>query len=533
MTARARPCSAEAACPRALLEELEKTARVRPQSAGYIGYAASARLHEMMGATRPRSANAVSSARRREVATLVGCNVQDLLRGYGLSYAQQAAPSSGSSEEQSRSTLSLPLVLPEDLLARSCEASTAVDLAALTGACSALALVIKQIVTRLLRDVHALDWHPCASLRIPRFRQLHILEQMARLAVPAMTVFRQPVVVAANFGTLALTLQGTLPERVKVMSVACGRRHMVSLDQHGRAWAVGDGRAGGISLDSKEELPRPTLIIALGQVKLKKAACGNDHTVAMAANGDIFTWGRILGHMAATDHASDVEWQLPDANRGLAGEAVDIGAGDTHVAAVSLTGDTYMWGHNHHGQCGRDPSGSTCFFAPVRVGGALASAVARHAACGKYHTVVLSADGAVFSFGAGMCGQLGRNSTFAAGSSPKPCPSPWESARVEFAASGTDLPVYIVQVVCGDEHTLCLSDAGQVFAFGSGSHGQLAQGGVKNLRVPVPVRMRVRLCEISAGANWSLLRDRQGKVFQAGRDESDADDCRLLRQVLP
>lgn len=327
-----------------------------------------------------------------------------------------------------------------------------------------------------------------------------------------------------------MSVQGVLSERVRMTTVACGRNHMVCLDQNGHAWAIGDGRAGcGVSLDGAGKLPRPALITSLSQLSLKKVECGTDHTIAMASNGDVFTWGRALGESSGSGSS---DWLLPDANRGLAGgEAVDIGAGDAHVAVVSITGDTYMWGHNHHGQCARDPSdhSHSSFFSPVRAGGALTNVVARRVACGKYHTAVLSAEGAVFTFGAGMCGQLGRDS-WQLGDNSAPH---WQPDRVVFPSGDLIPPTYIVQVVCGHEHTLCLTDSGQAFSFGCGSHGQLAQGGVKNFRLPVPVRMLGKLCEISAGADWSLLRERLGKVFQAGRDEHDVDDSRLLRQVHP
>jgi alpha-tubulin suppressor-like RCC1 family protein len=432
------------------------------------------------------------------------------------------------SGQKMRSTMCLPMVLPEELLARCCRGSCAVDLVVLAECSHAFRTVTQRIVVQLLHDVHAFVWYSHLA-KMSKFRQLHVVELMARLTVPAMTIFREPVVVNARFGALALCIQSVLPERVQVTSVACGRRHMVSLDQHGHAWAIGDGRAGGISLDRIEVLSRPSLVAGLDKIRLRKVACGNDHTIGMASNGDVFTWGRILG-----ESESGSEWQLPDASHGLAGEAVDISAGDTHVAVVSLMGDTYTWGHNHHGQCGRDPEdckglGSN-LHSPHRACGGLSNVIARRVACGKYHTVILSADGAVYTFGGGMCGQLGRNVVFSAGgieSFPN-----WYPSKVHFPMGDAVRPVHVVQIACGDEHTLCLTDVGQAFAFGSGSHGQLAQGGVKNYRLPVPLRLG-KLCEVAAGANWSLLRDQQGKIFQAGRDDHDMDDCRLLRQLVP
>jgi alpha-tubulin suppressor-like RCC1 family protein len=269
------------------------------------------------------------------------------------------------------------------------------------------------------------------------------------------------------------------------------------------------------------------MVSALGSVSLVKVACGNGHTVGMASNGDIFTWGKVLGETATDDSGND--WHLPDADGGLPGEAVDIAAGEEHIGAVSLTGDTYIWGHNHHGQCAKNPdmwgSRHHCLHNPARAGGALATTIARRIACGKYHTVVLSVEGAVFSFGAGMSGQLGRTCSWESS-------APWQPDRVIFPTNDQDDAIHVIQIVCGDEHTVCLTDLGRAFSFGSGCYGQLGLGSVRSYRVPVPLRMRGKLSELAAGANWSLLRDRSGKVLQAGRDEDDFDDCRLLRQVL-
>merc|ERR1712151_608628 len=136
---------------------------------------------------------------------------------------------------------------------------------------------------------------------------------------------------------------------LRVMSLSCGRSHMLFLDVYGAAWAVGDARAAGLrtsvaqpDMDDALELVQPSQIDALGGIHLVKASCGNGHSVAMSAGGDIFTWGRVLGYSEPLDHnANGVtdRWSAPNADRGLAGEAVDVAAGEGHVAVASLTGD--------------------------------------------------------------------------------------------------------------------------------------------------------------------------------------------------
>mmetsp|Transcript_63634 Transcript_63634/g.137849 ORF Transcript_63634/g.137849 Transcript_63634/m.137849 type:complete len:298 (+) Transcript_63634:3-896(+) len=292
---------------------------------------------------------------------------------------------------------------------------------------------------------------------------------------------------------------------------------MLLLDSRGHVWALGDPCASGVSLSAgAAELVRPVRVGALSRTRLAKVDCGNGHSVALAANGDVFTWGLVLGR-AGTKCAG---WLLPDTRRALAGEATDVAAGESHLAVTSITGDTYVWGRNHYGQCAQDPAspGACSFPAPMLAGGELQGYEARRVACGRYHTAVLSSDGSVFTFGAGMSGQLGR--------APGAC-APWQPARVPLPGP---CPALVVQVACGGEHTLCLTDGGRILAFGSGGCGQLGDGSVRSHRAPTWVRTLTGIQEVVAGSDWSLLRCRLGRVYLAGKSSDGGDDGCLLRQ---
>nr|GLL17080.1 ultraviolet-B receptor UVR8 [Ipomoea trifida]GMC51228.1 ultraviolet-B receptor UVR8 [Ipomoea batatas] len=73
-------------------------------------------------------------------------------------------------------------------------------------------------------------------------------------------------------------------------------------------------------------------------------------------------------------------------------------------------------------------------------------------AAGEAHTLVLTADGRVYSWGRGMFGRLGTGSEF----------DQLFPVRVEFGSA----PVKIVAIAAGAYHSLALADDGSVWGWG-------------------------------------------------------------------
>jgi len=492
------------------------------------GHRSTTRTDQLIGGrqARPQSAG-LPGVRRQAVGQ------RPWIAGYGR-YASSAeavadvGPSlqnwaTGSKEGVAREGAARLLELPDSILCTTMCWSLASALAVVAAANASCKRAVQRAVRQILRDDHGLG----SDHNIHPLRQLHLVQQMTCRRTSRMAYLRGPVVLThehctkewwADENTWLLSPARCLvpPQAASIVSVACGRNHLLLLDRLGSLWGLGDSRAAGVT--PERELLQPTLVQAMQGVRLAKVACGNGHSVAISSGiaGDVFLWGRSL------IHGGSAPWLPPNPRQGLAGEAVDISAGDSHVAAASLAGDTYVWGHNHHGQCARDPVVST-LSSPVRAVHALDDVVSRRVACGRYHTAVLSADGSLFTFGASMSGQLGRQSGWPLGPS-------WQPEKVSFHGDASD--AYIAQIACGDEHTLCLSDKGRLFVFGCGDHGQLGLGGVRSHRAPTAVRIFKRVAEIAAGGSWSLIRTHEGRVHLAGRGEDDPDkDCRLLKQI--
>ncbi|CAM9880551.1 unnamed protein product [Scytosiphon promiscuus] len=180
---------------------------------------------------------------------------------------------------------------------------------------------------------------------------------------------------------------------------------------------------------------------------------------------------------------------------GLGGSQVsNLAAGDDHTVAVCADGSAWAWGRGDCGQlgCGADTS-SSCVPLAVRVPCAAASrapvATANNtgngdasevlhcpgaakvvaAACGRDHSAALTDDGRVWTFGSGLHGQLGLGTVGEMA---------WTPAAVEsLDGVGTMRPdgsfTGIASVACGAWHTAVLSTTGDVYAWGWRRHGAL------------------------------------------------------------
>ena len=88
---------------------------------------------------------------------------------------------------------------------------------------------------------------------------------------------------------------------------------------------------------------------------------------------------------------------------------VKISCGDYHAAAVDSNGDLYTWGGGKtnqfsKGQCGH---GNTEFQQNPKRVEALAHKRVAKVSCGAFHTLVLTEDQQLYTFGSGVYGECG------------------------------------------------------------------------------------------------------------------------------
>jgi alpha-tubulin suppressor-like RCC1 family protein len=268
-----------------------------------------------------------------------------------------------------------------------------------------------------------------------------------------------------------------------VAVAAGGDDFTVVVDSTGTVWTFGENDAGQLGnssfnssgLPSPEDTPTPIGGVP-GFTNLVSVAAGYQHTLALRADGAVFAWGRddfvsgsgVLG-------ASNLNWVItscpcftnsPIQSLIPAGtNIVAIAAGNGFSLALDSTGQVWGWGDNTDGETGASAGGGTNV--PVLVPGisnVIAIAAGDNPLTGYYngsggHSVALTADGRVYTWGNNYYGALGYSSTNT--SSP---------GLVMEALTNQ----YIVSIAAGNGFTLAVASNGQVYAWGDNSYGELA-----------------------------------------------------------
>ena len=194
-----------------------------------------------------------------------------------------------------------------------------------------------------------------------------------------------------------------------VVRVGAAKFHSAVVTADGKLFTWGWGRGGRLghpepsihSGSSAVIYPRLVESLAMGRKVVKELAVAKHHTLLTTTDGELFSMGGNrygqLGHGKETAAAKSVtEAKKVAALR--TSYVVKIAAANKHSVAVTSTGEVYTWGSNTCGQLGYGAFDSTSSPTP-RVVDALKGKRVVACAAAKRHTVVLTADGDVLTWG--------------------------------------------------------------------------------------------------------------------------------------
>ena len=168
--------------------------------------------------------------------------------------------------------------------------------------------------------------------------------------------------------------------------------------------------------------------------------------------------------------------------------------GSDHTITLSNDGTLYSFGCYHHGQLGLGHNNDVSLPTPIPNFPQISLI-----SCGFYFTVCVDCDGFMWSFGQNS-GQLGTGN------------------KTDFNVPQKieDIPP-VLSVSCGSYHTLIITTDSNLWSCGNNGYGQLCLGNKENQIKPQQTSFS-NISKISAGFNHSLFQNNKREIFSCGRN---------------
>ncbi|XP_042079391.1 probable E3 ubiquitin-protein ligase HERC3, partial [Haplochromis burtoni] len=181
-----------------------------------------------------------------------------------------------------------------------------------------------------------------------------------------------------------------------------------------------------------------------------------------------------------------------------------VTCGSQHTVVLTKDGQLYTWGQDSRGQLGLGTN-EQYVNSPQHVRSLSAIPVVQVAAGGE-QSFALSVSGGVFSWGRNDCGQLGLGDT-----QDRHTPTPVHYLNMKKTVS----------ISCGKDHTAALTKDGAVFTFGSGQYGQLGHNSLQNEQRPrlVAELWGAKVTKVACGSYHTLVLTESKKVYSFGCNE--------------
>ena len=355
----------------------------------------------------------------------------------------------------------------------------------------------------------------------------------------------------------------------KIISVAMGRYHSIALAEDGTVFTWGfnnDGELGNNTITSSS-VPIKVLMGSYSGTaflgdnpsnKIIAVSAGNVHSMALAQDGTVYTWGNYnignsntpvkipMGAYPGTAYLGD--------NPG--NKIIAVSAGYNYSLALAEDGSVYTWGENIYGQLGNNTIISST--APIKVlmgaysgtkylGDNLSNKIISVFA-GDGHCIALAQDNMVYSWGRNTNGQLGDNSNIHRYVPVKVLMGAYSGT----AYLGDDSSNKIISLVGGESHSIAFAQDNTVYTWGHNNYGQLGDGSHTDGYVPVRVLKGAysgstyfgdnssnKIVAVSTGAFHSFALAQDGTVYtwgyntngQLGNNSTSATPLPVIAQV--
>ncbi len=269
----------------------------------------------------------------------------------------------------------------------------------------------------------------------------------------------------------------------KTKHISAGPNYSLIL-KDGQVYSFGKDRSGQLGLTTSHNEYKPTLISNLNNIT--QISTGYLNSLALNEKGKIYSWG---------DASSNCEDFTPKVILEL-----------DNIIQISV-GETYFFILNEKGQIEQSEFyDSWCVDYGELVFGQNIPMLVSEApkniiqiSAGSYHTLALTNEGLIYSFGKNDYGQLGLGN--------------YDNINIPTLVLKIN---NIIQISAGYNHSLALTNTGKIYSWGINSTGQLGLGDNDDRNIPTLISNLNNIIQISAGARHSLALSNEGKIYSFG-----------------
>ena len=287
-------------------------------------------------------------------------------------------------------------------------------------------------------------------------------------------------------GELSLSSQNYSPDfpwkplEGEIVQISAGYNHICAILEDASTKCWGRSSLGQLGTGPSESS------FGLEEIDLPEVpetiSSGYAHTCVVSNSGSIWCWGSNIFGQLGGGFSSSSETPL-EVSGGLSASKLSLG----HSHSCAIVGEgVACWGANHFGQLG-DGSFTTRNSATMInfPQGVSISSISS----GYSHTCAVSTLGDLFCWGANHHGQLGINDV-STSSNP---------SLIERHSLGN-----VLSVSAGFTHTCAVIDTGEVYCWGSNSHGQLGRN-TSQSEVPVSLETNGTVSAVASGHRSTCL----------------------------
>jgi len=314
-----------------------------------------------------------------------------------------------------------------------------------------------------------------------------------------------------------------LSRKIQIMEVSCGNRHTGIVTKGGLLLTFGFGGGGRLGHGDQNTSLEPTVVeyFVERNTFITKVACGRDHTVAIGTDdgvpGTVFSWGwgeagrlgqgKDLGIEASPLLIENVkEGDEIVSTKDL--NFIQAACGYEHTILLTNGGKVFTCGAGGSGRLGHNSTDDQLY--PVRVLGNLVDEYIISVSAGDAHSLALSREGIVFSWGFGRSGALGHGDTN----------NRLEPKRIALLQDSRQ----VIQIGCGGYHSVALDSRRRVWTWGDAENGHLGILKTEPGENTIPRMVRFagmasegsQIVKIACGSHITLVVDSNQNVFQWG-----------------